>query len=156
MADIRNVFISHIHEDDDRLKPLKDLLARAGMTVRDSSIRSENPNNAHNEDYIKQEILGPAIDWASVVVVLISPRTKDSEYVSWEVEYGHQHDKRLVGVWDHGSAESDVPDALAQYADAVVGWNAERIADAINGKINDWTTSDGTTRQPVEIARHNC
>lgn len=156
MTDVRNVFISHIHEDDDRLQPLKDLLSRAGVTARDSSIRSDNPNNARNEDYIKHGILAPAIDWASVVVVLISPQTKDSDWVNWEIEYGQRQDKRIVGVWDHGSAESDVPNALAEYADAVVGWNAERIADAINGKINDWTSSDGTTREPAQIPRHNC
>ena len=156
MADVKNVFISHIHEDDDRLQSLKDLLADAGMSVRDSSIRSENPNNANDDAYIKTGILGPAIDNASVVVVLMSPDTKQSEWVNWETEYGQQHDKRIVGVWDHGAAECDVPDAVAQYADAVVGWNAQRIVDAINGKINDWESSDGTSRQPVSIARHNC
>lgn len=156
MDEIKNVFISHIHEDDDRLQPLKDLLSRAGVTVRDSSIRSENPNDARDEAYIKSEILAPAIDWASVVLILISPETQSSDWVNWEAEYGHTHDKRLIGVWDHGASECDVPEALTQFADAVVGWNADRIADAINGKINDWETSDGKERQPVAIARFNC
>ena len=35
----RYVFISHVHEDDDLLPKLKDLIARAGMHVRDSSIK---------------------------------------------------------------------------------------------------------------------
>ena len=38
MADeIRNVFISHIHEDDEGLAKLKDLLGKSGFVVRDAS-----------------------------------------------------------------------------------------------------------------------
>src|SRR2546429_2531255 len=48
-----NVFISHVHEDDDGLGKLKDLLDRGGLTIRDSSINSSNPNDAQNPDYIK-------------------------------------------------------------------------------------------------------
>lgn len=51
--EIRNIFISHIHEDDTGLKKLKDLLASHEMIVRDYSIKSDNPNNARSEDYIK-------------------------------------------------------------------------------------------------------
>jgi hypothetical protein len=36
-----HVFISHVHEDDHRLGPLKNLLANAGMEVRDGSINSD-------------------------------------------------------------------------------------------------------------------
>jgi MTH538 TIR-like domain (DUF1863) len=46
--DIKNVFISHIHEDDDGLAKLKELVAKSGLTVRDASINSTNPNNANN------------------------------------------------------------------------------------------------------------
>jgi hypothetical protein len=59
--DIKNVFISHIHEDDDRLGKFKDLAGKSGLTVRDSSIRSTNPNNARVPDYIKAQILAPRI-----------------------------------------------------------------------------------------------
>lgn len=41
MAESRkHVFISHLHEDDHRLGPLKDLLCKSGMEVRDGSIQS--------------------------------------------------------------------------------------------------------------------
>ena len=44
MADeTKNVFISHIHEDDAGLGKLKDLLKSKGMTIRDYSIHSDNP-----------------------------------------------------------------------------------------------------------------
>lgn len=39
----KHVFISHVHEADHRLAPLKDLLNNAGMEVRDGSIHSDKP-----------------------------------------------------------------------------------------------------------------
>ncbi len=61
MPDQKNVFISHVHEDDDLLPKLKALIANAGMEVRDGSITSEKPNEAQSEEYIKREILAPRI-----------------------------------------------------------------------------------------------
>ena len=67
--EIRNIFISHIHEDDARLPALKELLAKHNYNVRDSSINSTKPNEARNEEYIKNKILAPQIDWAQVLLV---------------------------------------------------------------------------------------
>lgn len=61
---IKNVFVSHVHEDDAGLTKLKALLQKNGMTIRDSSINSSNPNNAKSPEYIKNEILAPQINWA--------------------------------------------------------------------------------------------
>src|SRR5208283_2315669 len=77
MADeIKNVFISHVHEDDDGLAKLKDLIGKGGLTVRDSSINKTNPNDAKNPDYIKSQILAPQIQWASTLLVYVTPKTK--------------------------------------------------------------------------------
>ena len=64
----KNVFISHIHEDDEGLGKLKDLIKRHGMTPRDYSITADNPNNAHDENYIKSGILAPRIRQSSTLV----------------------------------------------------------------------------------------
>lgn len=154
--ELKNVFISHIHEDDESLGKLKDLLKNNGMTIRDYSIKSDNPNNAHSEQYIKSEILAPRIEQSGTLVVYISPETKDSEYVNWEIEYAQKLDKRIVGVWAHGENGCEVPDALSDYADAVVGWTGNRIIDAINGEIDDWENPDGTQCTPRQINRYKC
>jgi hypothetical protein len=150
-----NVFISHIHEDDGRLQPLKDLLATRGCTVRDASIDSRNPNNASDPEYIKREILAPGIQWAGTLVVLVTPETCQSEWVNWEVEYAHRLGKRIVGVWDHGEAECDVPENLEKYGHALVGWHAESIMDAILGE-DCWQTAAGDQRSKRELARYSC
>jgi hypothetical protein len=151
-----NIFVSHIHEDEEHIAAMKALLSERGFDVRDSSITSERGNLAKDPDYIKNEILAPRISWASTVVVLISPDTRDSEWVTWEIEYAQAHDKRIVGVWTHGAAECDIPDALDKYADAVVGWQGDRIQGAICGDINEWEQSNGSTRPAREIVRHGC
>ena len=152
----RNVFVSHIHEDDDGLRSLKDLLAGRGYTIRDASITADKPNDASNPDYIKSQILAPRIRWASTLIVYVSPETRDSPWVNWEIEYAHKIGKRIVGVWAHGAAETDVPDALDNYADAVVGWNSDRIIDAIEGEYQEWVTPAGEPRPDRSIPRYSC
>lgn len=52
----KNVFISHIHKDDEGLDDLKKLVAKHGMEARDYSITSDKGNNAKPPDYIKYDI----------------------------------------------------------------------------------------------------
>lgn len=153
--DVKNVFISHIHEDDEGLGKLKDLLKKSGMTIRDYSISSDNPNNAHDEQYIKTQILAPRIDQCSVLAVYITPDTKDSEYVNWEIEYAQKQGKRIVGVWAPGDKGCEIPKALADYNDSVVGWTGNSIIDAING-VDSWQNPDGTPCAPRDIKRYSC
>lgn len=150
-----NVFVSHLHEDDARIGDLKSLVADRGLEIRDSSINASRPNRAKDPDYIKQQLLAPRIDWAGTVVVLISPDTKGSEYVRWEIEYAAQTDTRIVGVYTRGSANCDVPDGLEDYADAIVNWNGDAVVDAIRGE-DVFRDPDGAPRAPRDIARHNC
>lgn len=153
---IKNVFISHIHEDDAGLTDLKNLAAKNGLDVRDGSINSEKPNNAKNPDYIKQQILAPQIEWASTLVVYVTPDTKDSDWVNWEIEYANQLGKRIVGVWEQGSNQCELPAALDKYADAVVGWHGESIVNAITGESNASYDCQGKLKEYRPIKRYSC
>lgn len=157
MADeIKNIFISHIHEDDAGLAKLKDLLKKNGLDARDYSINADKPNKAKSEDYIKSQILAPQIDACSTLVVYISPDTKHSKYVEWEIEYAAKNDKRIVGVWEHGQSGCEVPKGLDDCADAIVGWNGGKIVDAITGKYDGYETPEGAEVDRRNIARHPC
>jgi hypothetical protein len=155
MSESFNVFVSHLHEDDARIGDLKDLVADRGFAIRDSSINAARPNKANDPDYIKYEILAPRIDWAGTMVVLFSPETKDSEYVKWEIDYAVKTGTRIVGVFTHGSADCDMPDGLADYADAIVNWNGDAIVEAVCG-TDVFREPDGTPRPARDIVRHNC
>ena len=154
--DIRNVFISHIHEDDEGVAKIKGIAEKQGITVRNGSVTADRPNSATNEDYIKYQILAPRIRWSSVLVVYISPDTKHSWWVDWEIEYAHSQGKRVVGVWEWGAKECEVPEALKRHGDAVVGWNGESIADAIDGAADEWRQPDGSAWDYRAIKRYAC
>lgn len=159
MADIKNIFISHVHEDDELLPKLKDLVECAGMVVRDGSVTSDKPNDAENEEYIKREILDPRIRWASTLVVFITKGTSESKWVDWEIEHAVELGKRVVGVFARGVTDADIPEELQKCGDAaIVGWQGQRVVDAINGQIQDWDDPQtGHQRSPVyKIKRHDC
>lgn len=157
MADkIRNVFISHLFEDNAVVDQLKDLLKSKGCVFRDSSITEKNRNDAENENYIKYEVLKPRIDWAGAVVVLISPGTHDSKFVNWEIEYAAKQGKPVIGVWCNGAAGADLPPKLEEMGDAVVGWRGDRIIDALDGRLTTWEQPDGKERPKQPITRILC
>lgn len=159
MLDKKNVFISHVHEDDELVPKLKELIAKAGMEVRDGSITSDKPNEAQNEEYIKREILEPRIQWASTLVVLITHDTAESWWVNWEIKRAVKLGKNVVGVYAQGATNADIPEELQKCGDAaIVGWQGDRVLDAINGKIHDWDRPDSSAPRSPEwlIKRYSC
>jgi hypothetical protein len=151
--DLINVFVSHYHEDEDNIKRMKDLLGD-DYSIRNYSVTSEKYNNASNKEYI-QSLLRPLINQASTFICLIGPNTHDSEWVNWEVEQAFKQGKRIIGVYLWGAKDSDIPPALEDAADAMVGWNHDTILDAINGN-NIFTNADGTVRPNVGGSRVTC
>ncbi len=155
MSETHNLFISHRHEDDELVAGFKSLLAGKGVTIRDASVTSDRPNRAQNADYIKTQILAPGINWAGTIVVLITPDTKNHEWVTWEIDYANKKNKPIVGVWAPGSAGCEVPESLERYAESTVGWDSARILQAINGS-RIFEDSYGRPRGPQSIARLGC
>lgn len=157
--DIKNIFVSHQHNDADKIEALKDLIGRHGIDMRDSSIyESKLKNNAKNEQYIKQELIKPQMRWAGTMIVLIGRDTAKSDYVNWEIRTAAEMGKRIVGVFLQGAKNEDVPPALNEYGNNLVGWNGEKIVRAINGEDMDWENADGTLRDnnPVNLPRYQC
>ena len=151
----RNVFISHIHEDDIGLKKTKDLLSNHGVSVRDYSIRSDNPNNAHSENYIKYDILAPRIRQSGAMLVYITPETKKSEYVNWEIQYAEKLGKPIIGVWAYGERGCEVPEELQKHADAIVAWSSRSIINALEGH-RTFQTSKGRDFSRFKLKRYSC
>ncbi len=150
-----NVFVSHRHEDDALIAGLKDMLAKVGSEVRDSSISASNPNDAKDEDYIKS-ILADRIRWAGKIVVIVSPQTKYHEWVDWEVEYASRYaDKRIIGVWAPDAEGCELPEALQVHAHAVVRWDAAAVGAALDG-ADTWEQPDGALAPPRRIPKAPC
>ena len=114
----KNVLVSH-PGDCGELADLKEVIAAAGLTVRDSSVSVAGPDDKRARGYVKSKIAAPEIRWAGTLLVYITAESKKSEWVNWEVEYAGVAGKRVVGIYADGANESDVPEALEQYADDV-------------------------------------
>lgn len=157
MADekeIINVFVSHYHEDEENIKKFKDLLSD-NYCIKNYSVTSDKYNNAHDEDYIKYEYLRPLINQSSTLICLIGPETHDSTWVDWEIREAEKLGKQIIGVYIQGAKDSDIPPALEEFADAIVGWNSNNIEKALNGE-SVFVNADGTPRANVTGNRSVC
>jgi MTH538 TIR-like domain (DUF1863) len=149
----RHVFISHHHADDAEVDKLTTLLSKRGYDIRNSSIRAKPANQERlDKGLVKPEVirrlLRRKISWAGTVVVLIGKDTHSRPWVNWEVEQANKQGKRIVGIYEQGGTEADVPPALEKYASSICGWNSECIISAIDGKENSFENPDGSPRKP--------
>lgn len=152
--EIINVFVSHYHEDEENIKKFKDLLSDK-YCIKNYSVTSDKYNNAHDEDYIKNEYLRPLIKQSSTLICLIGPETHDSKWVDWEIREAERQGRQIIGVYIQGAKDSDIPPALEEFADAIVGWNSINIEKALNGE-SIFVNSDGSPRAKVTSNRSVC
>lgn len=150
----RHVFISHHHRDDDSVSKLTDLLGSKGFDVRNSSIRAKPSNQARMEknqipERTLKRLLRMKISWATTTVVLIGKDTHERPWVDWEIEQANKQGKRIVGVYERGGTDFEIPSALEKYASAIKGWNSDGIMAAIDGSDNSFENPDGTPRAPT-------
>lgn len=151
MSRRRHVFISHHHADDAHVSRLTDMLGRKGYEIRNSSIRAKPANQRRLDekrvsDATIARLLRMKMSWASTVVVVIGKKTHERQWVDWEIRKAHELGKRIVGVFERGGTENDVPPAFDRYGDALVAWNSDNVIDAIEGNCDPFERPDGTPR----------
>ena len=150
----KNVFISHHHADDASVDKLQRLMRKAGYDIRNSSIRAKPANQARlDRGEVKDEtirrLLRRKISWAGQVVVLIGKRTHERRWVDWEINHANRKGKRIIGVYEQGGTEADIPPALEKYGSAIVGWQSKGIFAALDGSDTPFELPDGTPRAPT-------
>lgn len=155
-GEIKNVRISHAIRDDSVVQELTVLLKKHGYSVQDSSKESNTLSEAAGEHYTKAG-LAPSIDWAGALLVLISPAIRTRQWVDWEIEYAERQGKRIVGVYVPGGGDADIPASFQMYGDALVGYQIDRVVEALRGTITTWCNPDGLTVVPErDIERFTC
>ena len=158
MTKRRHVFISHHNADDAQVTSLTNMLRRNALEIRNSSIRAK-PANAERlrkgliADKTLKRLLRMKMSWASTVVVVIGKNTHSRPWVNWEIETAHRLGKRIVGVYEKGGTENDIPPALDKYGDAIVAWNSKNIIGAIEGRCDPQETPAGIERDSRNGAR---
>lgn len=146
---IKNVFVSHHHKDDASVDGLTDMLSGKGYQLRNSSIRVK-PENQKRLDQNKvsdrtiARLLRMKMRWASQVIVVIGKETHERPWVNWEVKAAHQLGKPIIGVYENGLKDQvEIPDNLKKYATSIVGWRADSVISALDGK-SQFQNPDGT------------
>jgi hypothetical protein len=162
MANRYHVFISHHHADDAQVTRLTDMLARAGHEIRNSSIRAKPANQQRLDrglvsDRAIRRLLRMKMSWASTVVVLIGKDTHTRPWVDWEITKAKELGKRIVGVYERGGTENDLPVTFKKYHDSLVAWNSDKIIGAIQGDYDRFENPDGRERTSLgNPPRNNC
>ena len=149
MGTRQHVFISHHHRDDAGVDKLTGLLRGRDVDLRNSSIRALRPEN--RDRFEKKQVsdetikrwLRRKVSWASTVVVLIGEQTHSRPWVDWEIAEAHRQGKDIIGVFERGGLDAEVPENLKKYGCATVGWNADRILSAIEGAERRFEDSSG-------------
>lgn len=153
----RHLFISHHHRDDSLVDKFTALLGAKGWDVRNSSIRAKPANQDRLDrglvkDAVIERLLRMKISWASTVVVLIGAKTHTRPWVNWEIDQAHAQGKRIVGVFEQGGKDLDIPSSLEKYASAIVGWNAASIKNAVDKEDDSFENPDGSIRSQVNVS----
>jgi hypothetical protein len=148
----RHVFISHHHADDAAVNDLTSLLSKKGYDIRNSSITAKPANqerlkNGLVSDEVIRRLLRMKISWAGAVVVLIGKETHSRPWVNWEIEQANKQGKRIVGIYERGGTEADIPAPLEKYASDIVAWNSDSIIAAIDGTDHQFQKPDGSPRE---------
>lgn len=151
--EIKHFFISHYHFDEEHIPRLKALMEEY-YDIRNYSVTSEKFNNAQNEEYIKY-LLRPLIKASSVFVCLIGPGTHESKWVNWEIEQASKMGKKIIGIYTYGAKGEDIPEALKDHADAIVGWRKDKIKEAIEGG-STFENPDGSQWNSISSDRSTC
>ncbi|MDI9348956.1 MAG: TIR domain-containing protein [Candidatus Symbiobacter sp.] len=152
-----NIFISHSGKDAEGIDDLKALISSQGIEFRDFTPKESDPNDATNENYIKYEILKPRIEWCSILIVYLTKETNKSDFVKFEIEQAAKLGKKIIGVYERGSKECEVPQALKDYGDYLLGWNTEKILKAINSdEPIVFENPDGSPKSKLSIPEYVC
>lgn len=151
MADQHNIFISHYEKDDAHVQALKERLKNESYNIRNFSVDStKHKDGRRPSDAVIERLLRMRIRWSSTFICLIGPKTHTRAWVDYEIAQAHALQKRIVGIYTHGSAETaEIPEKLKMYASNIIGWNSiEKLGDVISGHNFPFENADGTISEP--------
>ena len=124
------------------LGKLKDLIAKGGLTVRDSSINKTKPNDAKDPTTSRRKFWplrsnGPH---TSCVHDFQTPKRASGLIGKSNTQQRRERESSESTLKALTTANSE---ALEKYADDVRGWQSDGIVHAILGKKNEWREPSG-------------
>lgn len=157
----KNVFVSHHHKDDASVDGLSKLVRGKDYHLRNSSIRVKPSNQKRIEKNMVSEatirrLLRMKLRWAGQLIVVVGKETHTRRWVNWEIDEAHKLGMPIVGVYERGLKDKvEIPEKLEEHGTARVGWNADSVIDALNGK-SQFLNPDGTPCPKVTGGHVTC
>lgn len=152
MVQQQNIFISHYEKDDVHVQALKIKLKDLGYNIRNFSVDStKHKDGRRPTDAVIKRLLEMRISWSSTFICLIGPKTHTREWVDFEIAKAQEQNKRIVGLYTHGSAETaEIPDRLKTCASNIIGWNSiDKLGAIIEGANFPAENADGLLATPI-------
>ncbi|MBL8162157.1 MAG: toll/interleukin-1 receptor domain-containing protein [Anaerolineae bacterium] len=127
------VFLSYSRKDSAIMQRLRDDCAAAGLSVwTDAGIEPGTP--------LWKDSIERAIETAGCLIVILSPDSKQSEWVKRELDYAHAQRKPIFPVLARGDESSAVPFALSgtQFVDLQQHYAAgvQQLIAAVRERLN--------------------
>lgn len=144
------VFISYYHADDEFYRNRFEELF--GNIFINKSVKPGDIDSDNSDDYIKTLIREDYISDASVLIVLIGPKTYCRKHIDWEIYAGLDKNAGVIGLClpEHSSYNNN---NIVTYDDI-----PERLKDNHKSgyvQIYDWTTSVDTIKKNIQYAFDN-
>jgi hypothetical protein len=152
MPEHQNIFISHYGKDDYHVQALKARLKDLNYSVRNFSVDSTKHRDGRRPtDAVIQRLLRMRIKWASTFICLIGPKTHTRQWVDFEIAEAHSQNKRIVGLYTHGSSETaEIPERLKSCASNIIGWNSiDKLGEIIEGSNYPVEDAEGKISEPI-------
>ncbi len=143
---MKNILLAHNNEDPRAVEKLRDIFSRAGLAVR------EHTGTATNET--KQNAEGD-IDWADLIVVLITKTIKHCEWVYPLIENAAWQERWIIGAYADNSNEINLPKSFIKYYQCIVRLVEHCVLDAIHGrKTGHYPDEDCAKPRPLLDIQH--
>lgn len=153
---IHNVFISHYSGDVERMRRLKELLAKHDCDVRNSSAEEDKGGVLkHRGHEVSNETIARylrrGIKWAGALIVIIGEHTHERSWVNWEIKEAAQQGKQIIGIYDLGCKNDvELPEAYKRYGGSPIGWGSiDKLSDMLDGKVPVPEAPDCTPSGPI-------
>lgn len=152
---MHNVFISHFSGDVERLRRLKELLLSVDSIVRNSSAEEDKEGGVVRRgrrisDATIARYLRVGIKWAGTVIVIIGKETHKRPWVNWEIKEAHNQGKQIIGIYDWGCQDAELPEAYKRYGGSPIGWGSiDKLAAMLDGKVPVPEAPDGAISGPI-------
>jgi nucleotide-binding universal stress UspA family protein len=141
-----SVFLSYSRQDALEARNLEHHLALAGIDVwSDKKLKVGDP---------WEQVITEALQRAEVILVLVSPSSLISQWVTREWQTALMSSKRVIPVLVGGVSIADLPRELAKYKVAFLGDDKAPVIEGLVADIESWSEStEPPPAQEVDVQK---